>query len=85
MMGTPAYGTHLATSLVAPEMSIPGDPTAGLIAAACWTVLYFGLAATLFGATLATSDRCLERIAKRRTTYEPNLAAVRPSRHGNRK
>jgi hypothetical protein len=64
MMGTPAYGTLLATSLVAPVMSIPGDSTAGLIAAACWTVLYFGLAATLFGATLATFDRCLERNVK---------------------
>jgi hypothetical protein len=43
-----------------------GDPIAGLIAAVCWTLLYFGLAATLFGATLATFDRCLGQIAKRR-------------------
>jgi ABC-type transport system involved in multi-copper enzyme maturation permease subunit len=66
MMGTPAYGTGVATSLMGQEMFIPGDRQAGLIAAVCWTVLYFGLAATLFGATLATFDRCLGRIARRR-------------------
>ena len=64
MMGTPAYGTLLATSLVGPKMFILDDRRAGLSAAVCWTVLYFGLAATLFVATLATFDRCLGRIAK---------------------
>jgi hypothetical protein len=67
MMGTPAYAMLMATNLVGPEpMGIPGDRTAGLIVTVCWTLLYFGLAATLSVATLANFDRCLGRIAKTR-------------------
>ena len=65
LMGTPAYGTLLATSIVGPmPMAIPGDWTAGLIAAVCWTLLHLGLAAALFAATLATFDHCRGRTSK---------------------
>jgi len=65
MMGTPAYGTLLATGVVGPEpIAIPGDQTAGLFATVFWTLFDFGLAATLFSATLASFDRCLGRSAK---------------------
>ncbi len=64
-MGTSAYGTLLLTGLMAPEQAIPGDFRKGLIAAAAWTMIDLTLAVALSQATVATFDRCLERISKR--------------------
>jgi uncharacterized membrane protein len=82
MMGTPAYGKLLATSVVGPDpMAIPGDRKAGVVATVCWTVLYFGLAASLVGATLETFDRCLgrTRLFAAAATPTPLRSSERPT------
>jgi ABC-type transport system involved in multi-copper enzyme maturation permease subunit len=66
LMGTPSYGTLLATCAVGPEpMAIPGDRTALQVATVFWSVLHFGLAATLYAVTLTTFDQCLGRNTRR--------------------
>jgi len=64
MIGSPFYGTYLATISVAPRGSpFPGNGYQGRISAFLWILIHSGIAALLFAATLATFDRCLGRIS----------------------
>jgi hypothetical protein len=64
LMGTPAYGGLLATTILAPGPMLITDSKKGVIAAVTWTPIHLGLAAALFVMTLATFDRGLGRISK---------------------
>jgi C-terminal processing protease CtpA/Prc/ABC-type transport system involved in multi-copper enzyme maturation permease subunit len=63
LMGTPLYGTALATLMVAGgPYKGPGSPTDLWIGCCVWTIYHSAAAALLYRATVATFDRCLGRM-----------------------
>jgi len=76
IMGSPLYGTALATSAVAADrrhfLQSDDDFAAGA-GAVLWTLIHGGAAAVLFAATLATFDRCLGRISETARATVPGL------------
>jgi hypothetical protein len=70
MLGSPFYGTLLATAAVEPGGSrFPGDAYQVGIGTFVWILIHSAIAAIFFAATLATFDRCLGRVSK--TADEP--------------
>jgi ABC-type transport system involved in multi-copper enzyme maturation permease subunit len=75
IMGSPLYGTPLATMAVSPaERFIGENSTLVTVGSVLWTLIYGAAAALLFAATLATFDRCLGRIPE---TPDPMLPSPR--------
>jgi hypothetical protein len=74
IMGSPPYGTGLATMMVAPEDNhFAGRGTTAIgFGALCWTAIDGVVAVLLFLTTSATFDRCLGRVSE---------AAGRPPSH----
>jgi ABC-type Na+ efflux pump permease subunit len=74
IMGSPPYGTGLATLMVAPEDNhFAGRGTTAIgFGALCWTAIDGVVAVLLFLTTSATFDRCLGRVSE---------AAGRPPSH----
>ena len=66
MMGSPLYGTPIATIAVAPEeLRVPGGTTEVLfLGAFFWMVVSGIIAFVLFLTTLATFDDCLGRVSE---------------------
>jgi hypothetical protein len=65
LIGSPYYGTAVATVLVSRDQFHSRDEEiAAIIGAILWILINSGLAAILFAATLATFDRCLGRISE---------------------
>ncbi len=73
VMGSPLYGTLAGMSGVVAGLHGPIGPQARyvFVGAMIWIVLHGGAAAFLFGATIATFDQCMGRIAE---TSEPHHA-----------
>jgi ABC-type transport system involved in multi-copper enzyme maturation permease subunit len=73
VMGSPLYGTAVAVSGVGSDSHRPMGPDASyaLAGAMIWIVLHGGAAALLFGATVATFDHCMGRIAETSMPHAP--------------
>ena len=64
-MGSPLYGTALATIAVGGQRNSWGqDEFAIGVGAVLWILTYAAAAVILFSATLATFDRCLGRVVE---------------------
>ena len=57
MMGTPLYGTALATLVVAGSRNIPGTPVNVWTGCFLWIAIHGGVAGAFYEATVATFDR----------------------------
>ena len=65
LMGSPLYGTFLATLVVSADEHLLGDDLASVMAGSVlWTLIHGGIAAFLFAATLSTFDDCLGRVSE---------------------
>ncbi len=64
IMGSPLFGTAMATGIVAmePNTVVSGDWKYGITGALLWIFIHSSAAAVLFGATLATFDFCIGRM-----------------------
>jgi ABC-type transport system involved in multi-copper enzyme maturation permease subunit len=72
-MGSPLYGTAAVTYGVGSALhgAMDSDVRYAMIGATIWIVLHCGAAAFLFGATIATFDHCMGRIAETSVPHPP--------------
>jgi len=75
VVGSPLYGTALATGAVEPGR-VPINPNGAeyiWVGVVLWILIHGGVAAILFAATLATFDRCLGRVPETARAPVPGL------------
>ena len=79
LMGSPLHGTAAAMSSVVSGSDSPIGPDAQyvLVGAMIWIVLHGGAAALLFGATNATFDHCMGRVAETSVPHAPRSTKKR--------